>query len=124
MLLHLLLCCAQGNLFMNCETWRIIFIDGYSCLPGWDTCIFLQPHFVSLCVYVQVVLKLLLITLNTVEPTSTCILHGLGSWCFGQLSRSPTTSDTDNNSMAILLDVNWYCPYQKGGIEVSGYPYM
>ena len=33
----------------------------------------------------------------------------------GQLPRSPATSDMVNNSMAILLDVNWYMPSQKLG---------
>ena len=65
-------------------------------------------------------LKLLLITLNTVEPTFTCILHGLKfvvhispSLSVGQLSRS---------SMALLLDVNPYLQCQKLGIKVSVSP--
>ena len=62
----------------------------------------------------------MLISVNTVDPTFSFILRGARVQVpVEQLSRSPTTSNMDNNSMAILLDVQWYMPSQILGYKVS-----
>ena len=120
MSLYLFLCYTQGNVMVNCNKWRIVFIDGYpyNCLPDrWVMQVrilaFSCKHFLSVCMFIYKC-HFMLVSVNTVDSTFSFILHGarVQGNCYllplGQLSRSPTTSDMDNNSMSILLDVNLY----------------
>ena len=64
---------------MNRNKRRIVFIDGYNCLPGWVTKVrslaFPCNHFLSVCMFMYKC-HLMLISVNTVDSTCTFILHG------------------------------------------------
>ena len=63
---------------------------------------------------------LMLISVNTVDPTFTFIL--CGARVQGNFTTCRATLEVSHNfrygntSMAILLDVNWYMPSQKLGV--------
>ena len=78
--LHLFLCYTQGNFLLNRNKWRIVFIDGYNCLPDrWvmkvSSLAFPCNHFLSVCMFMYKC-HLMLISVNTVDSTCTFILHG------------------------------------------------
>ena len=80
MSLHLFLCYTQENFLVNCNKWRIVFIDGYNCLPDrWVMQVriltFSCNHFLSVCMFMYKC-HLMLISVNTVDSTRTFILHG------------------------------------------------
>ena len=80
MSLYLFLCYTQEKVLVNHNKWRIVFIDGYNCLPdSWVTQVrilaFSCNHFLSVCMFMYKC-HLMLISVNTVDSTFSFILHG------------------------------------------------
>ena len=105
MSLQLFLCYTQRKLLVNCDKWRIVFTLA-SLTTG--LCKLVVLH-LSVCMFMYKC-YLMLISVNTVDPTFTFILHGARVRATSKVSHNFRYGNT---SMASLLDIDWYMPSQK-----------